>query len=275
MKPLIKWIGGKSKLLTSIIDILLDDYNYYHEIFVGGGALFFHLKPLHANINDFNETLSNLYFILQDEFSTIELCKLYSSLCQIYLFSDDIELKKEKYLLFRKEFNLSKDVLKKTALFLFLNKTGFSGLYRENSKGEFNVPFGKYENPAFIQTEDFFQYHDLLKNTHVFSLDFRDYNHCAEGDLVYLDPPYVPLSNTANFTSYTKSGFNFQDHLDLLEFVNRLNSQKVKFILSLGHNDDLINLYEKENYKIKNLSTVRNLNAKYCSHAREYLIYNY
>jgi DNA adenine methylase len=158
---ILKWPGGKSKVLPQLQNLLPKDFNTYIEPFFGGGALFFYLRPKNGIINDVNESLMNLYSLVKEDPGTLikELDKITSEHLKL-----DEEDRKKNYYVLREEFNATKNALRKSALFIFLNKTGFNGMYRENSKGEFNIPFGRYTNPRILNEDTIRKTSELLKD---------------------------------------------------------------------------------------------------------------
>ena len=195
--PIVKWVGGKRQLMFELLKNMPKNYNRYFEPFIGGGALFFELLPENAYISDMNEELINLYTIVRDN---------------VYELIEDLsrhEVSKEYFLKIRNIDRTEKYAelsdIERASRFIYLNRTCFNGMYRVNSKGEFNVPFGHYKNPRIIDENNLLNSSVLLKNTEIRHADFSEIlKKVKKGDFVYLDPPYVPLSETSSFTSYTK-----------------------------------------------------------------------
>lgn len=234
-KPFLKWAGGKGQLLSQLDDHLpsqLDGRPFtYIEPFVGGGAMLFHMLQTHpeihgAVINDINPHLSLAYNVVKERpgelvDSLMAIEKEYNSL-------KDEEAKKFFYLEIRNVFNSEKlgDV-DRTKLLIFLNRTCFNGLYRENAKGEFNVPFGRYLHPTICNADTIFADSELLNNADVTVLcgDFtniRDYIDDDGMNFVYFDPPYRPLSATSSFNSYVKEAFDDSEQVRLRDFAKSL-----------------------------------------------------
>src|SRR5699024_8164763 len=180
------------------------------EPFVGGGAVFFNLLPEKAVLNDVNNTLIEAYKDIRDNLD--ELCKLLFYIEKEYLDLEE-EGRKEYFYNKRDYFNsLNDGDVERTAFLVFLNKTCFNGLYRVNSSGEFNVPHGRYKNPTIFDKENLYAVSEALQNVGLTSTDFEDIlEEAKEGDFVYFDPPYDPLNETSNFTSYSKNGFGKND----------------------------------------------------------------
>ena len=251
-KPVIKWVGGKRQLLNKIKEEMPKKYNRYHEPFIGGGALFFDLSPKNAVINDFNEELINMYQVLKENPKElmIDLCSHLNT--EEYYYS----LRKlDRLPIFKK---ISK--LKRASRFIFLNKTGFNGLYRVNKKGQNNVPYGRYKNPKIFEENNFINCSKVLKNTTILTGDFENIKpYIKKGDFIYLDPPYVPLNKTSNFTSYTEKGFDLKMQYRLKDFCDYIDSIGAYFIQSNSHTDFVLNLYQE--YNIINVEANRALNC--------------
>lgn len=250
--PIVKWVGGKRQLMFELLENIPKSYNRYFEPFIGGGALFFELKPNNAYISDINEELINLYQVVRDNVE--ELIK--------DLQKHDIS--KEYFMQIRnidrtKKYQNWSDV-KKASRFIYLNRTCFNGMYRVNSKGEFNVPFGNYKNPRIIDENNLINCSNLLQKTEIKNADFsKILNYIQKGDFVYFDPPYVPLNETSSFTSYTKDGFDIDMQFKLRDICDELDSMGVKFMLSNSDTKLVNELYA--NYEIKKVFASRQINA--------------
>lgn len=233
LQPIVKWAGGKRWLLKHIDDLMpdLDLHARFHEPFVGGGAVFWHLSYHGSVINDYNSDLINFYNVVRmDVDGLIESCgKLSSAYNDMHLVE-----KKEMYYAAREAYNDTLvSMVDRAAHFLFLNKTCFNGLYRVNSDNRFNVPWGKRKK--FRVNEDLLRAATvLLKNTAIFNTDYRealDFSASA-GDVVFLDPPYPPISDTSSFQAYTADGSSFS-YSGLYEQTVKLDQRFIKFILTL------------------------------------------
>ena len=250
--PIVTWVGGKRQLMFELLENIPKSYNRYFEPFIGGGALFFELKPNNAYISDMNEELINLYQVVRDNVE--ELIK--------DLQKHDIS--KEYFMQIRnidrtKKYQNWSDV-KKASRFIYLNRTCFNGMYRVNSKGEFNVPFGNYKNPRIIDENNLINCSNLLQKTEIKNADFsKILNYIQKGDFVYFDPPYVPLNETSSFTSYTKDGFDIDMQFKLRDICDELDSMGVKFMLSNSDTKLVNELYA--NYEIKKVFASRQINA--------------
>jgi len=223
----------------------------YHEPFFGGGAVFFEIEPKQGSINDINKRLMNFYQIVRDNpDELIETAKQYVH-------------DKEIYYQLREKFN-HEDISKveEAALLLYFNKTGFNGLYRVNSKNEFNVPFGRYKNPTIVPEERIYMASKLLENVEILNTDFTYViDHAEEGDIVYFDPPYLPVSETSDFTSYSKDGFSYDDQLELVKTCKKLDEKDVFFVLSNSYVKVLVDQYD-ENFDVHTVQAARSINSK-------------
>lgn len=251
--PILKWAGGKRKLSDEIISLMPKDYRkrVYHEPFFGGGAVFFQIKPKKGSINDVNKHLINFYRIVRDKpDELVETARQYP-------------YEKEVYYELRDRFNHEEITdVEQAALLLYFNKTGFNGLYRVNSKNEFNVPFGRYKNPTIVPEDRIYEASELLKDVEIFNKDFTyiiDYSNT--GDLVYFDPPYLPVSDTSDFTSYSSDGFSYDDQLMLVDTCNKLDEKGVYFVLSNSNVKVLVDKYE-EHFTVHTVQAARSINSK-------------
>lgn len=266
--PIIKWAGGKRQLLSQLLECLPKSFNRYFEPFVGGGALFFEIQPENGYISDTNEELINLYCTVRDN---------------VYELIDDLnkhENTKEYFLKIRNLDRTSKykDIsnVERASRFIYLNRTCFNGLYRVNSQGQFNVPFGKYKNPKIVNIDNLLNCSVLLKNTEIRYADFSMVLDSAKkGDFIYFDPPYVPLSQTSSFTSYTKEGFGMNEQVKLKEVCDELNYKGVKFMLSNSDTNIVRNLYADYNVETVFASRQVNANANGRGKITEVIVRNY
>ena len=231
-KPFLKWVGGKRQLLADIAPLVPDQFTRYMEPFVGGGAVFFHLseqlndEKTPSLINDINPELVNCYQMVKTQTDElIELLKTHHHDKDYYLEIRNLD---------RQEGGLAKlSPLERASRFLYLNRTGFNGMYRVNSKGLNNVPFGRYKNPSLVNEDVLRAAAHALRFTAIQNKSFEACLEQAEmGDFVYLDPPYVPLNETSYFTSYMTDGFNMADQTRLAELVRELDQRGVVFIAS-------------------------------------------
>lgn len=221
-RPLLKWAGGKTQLLTEIIPKIPEKYGRYIEPFVGGGALFFAVKPVGGIIADSNPELVNCYQAVANDVAGVikRLAR--------YKHNEDI------FYAVRSQNWLKLNSSEAAARTIFLNRTCFNGLYRVNRKGQFNVPFGKYKNPRILDEEALQAASALLRETTIICGDYRTVlrEHAQPGDFVYLDPPYLPISEYADFKRYTKEQFYEEDHMELAAEVKRLHDLGCHVILT-------------------------------------------
>ena len=246
-KPFIKWVGGKSQLLEQFEALLPKDFEQwdnvtYVEPFVGGGAMFFFMLQRFSNINnvvinDINKNLAEAYLNIKD--NAKELVYMLKQLSKEYSTLQGTETQKEFYLDIRRRFNEETSTgIERTALLIFLNRTCFNGLYRENSKGLFNVPFGRYTNPTICNEAVIYADSELLNqyDVKIMNADFLETASVMNGGgkyFFYFDPPFRPLSATSSFNSYVKEEFNDERQKELADFCRRLSeNDNVKWMLS-------------------------------------------
>ncbi len=240
-KPFIKWVGGKTQLLDEIDRKLPADFaerkNFtYIEPFVGGGAALFWILQKFPNIEnavicDINKDLMTTYLVIKNQ--PEKLIAFLQKIQNSYLSLDD-EKRKEFYLEKRNRFNKKEcDEIENSAIFVFLNRTCFNGLYRVNRKGEFNVPFGRYANPKICDEATILADSNLLQKVTILNGDFSETLRFADkNSFFYFDPPYKPLSETSSFNAYAKEAFNDSEQIRLSEFCKEIEKRGAKFILS-------------------------------------------
>ena len=257
MRPLLKWAGGKRSQVERIVDLFPGDFHdrEYHEPFFGGGAVFFHTEPSSGSINDVNPKLMNFYRVVRDDpEALIEEASKYRYL-------------KAEYYEHRSRYNSPglSDV-ECAAILLFLNKTAYNGLYRVNSKGEFNVPFGRHVNPTITKPRSIMRASRLLKDVEIHCGGY-DYilGVAKEDSFCYMDPPYYPASDTANFTDYSMNGFKVGDQEKLRDLCLELDRKGVVFVLSNSHTEKIVELYGGHGFRIESLKTRRSISSKVSS----------
>lgn len=251
-KPFVKWAGGKRQLLDELVKGL-PAFENYHEPFLGGGAFFFHLEALgwikKAYLTDSNEELINVYEVIKTDVDAL-ISRLSSG-----RFKND----KETFYAIRAE--VPKGRVDRAARFIYLNKTAFNGLYRVNSQGKFNVPFGKYSNPKILDKENLLLVNRALQKDHLTCSDFDVVlSQAKKGDLVYFDPPYHPLSKTASFTSYTANSFTEKDQQRLFSTFKKLDGMGCYVMLSNSYSEFIADLYAE--YKPDVVLANRAINCK-------------
>lgn len=255
LAPIVKWAGGKRQLLSIIEKNLPQSFNRYYEPFVGGGALLFHLQPEKAVINDVNEELINLYRVVKDDVDAlIETLKQFRNEAT-YFYAIRAQDREKGF--------QEKTRVERAARIHYLNKTCYNGLYRVNSRGQFNAPFGRYKNPNIVNEKNLRALHLYLNNGRVdiLNMDFADALESADKDaFVYLDPPYDPLSESAHFTGYAKNGFGRAEQIRLKETCDDLHKRGARFLLSNSATDFIKDLYKT--YEIRIVRAKRAVNSK-------------
>lgn len=274
-KPFVKWAGGKRQLIPILNQNLPENFGKYFEPFLGGGALLFHMlterNDQKCNISDLNSDLILAYTTIRDKIDD-----LISSLKN---HEKNYQKDSRSYYYSVRDSNPRSDI-EKTSRLIFLNRTCFNGLYRVNSKGKFNVPLGKYTNPNIVNEGNIRSVNQIL-NTNKVSIKCRDFEavlgDVKEGDLVYFDPPYQPVSNTANFTNYTNNNFTFDDLSRLAKLCRNLDSKGCKVLLSNSDSKEVVKTFSSNTWKIIKVQANRaiNSNSKKRTGHFELLIKNY
>ena len=269
-KPFLKWAGGKGKLLPELLEASPENFGRYFEPFVGGGALFFALRPNRGMLTDVNPELINAYQVVRDHVEELitELSR------HVY---------EEEY--FYQVRNVDRlpeyaswSSVEKAARLIYLNRTCFNGLYRVNSQGFFNVPFGSYKSPVICNKEVLRLCSAQLKETELGVKSFEAIlDHVRAGDFVYFDPPYAPLTKTANFTSYSKEGFGLESQGLLRDVCLELTKREVKFLLSNSYSDATLELYGNSGFFWDIVDAPRAINSKGSlrGNVEEILVRNY
>jgi len=271
--PILKWAGGKRQLLDELYSRFPNTYAHYHEPFFGGGALFFDLEPEDGTINDTNPRLINFYRQVRDQ--PEKLITILRSFADPESDADNNrrfagtnrkgkEIKNYYYqqreLFNNRPYGDEYDEVEEAALLLYLNRTCYNGLYRENSSGGFNVPIGRYSDPDWVRAEEIRKASRLLENTKIRNTGFEYVTEVAEdGDLVYFDPPYEPMSPTAYFTDYSAEGFGKADQERLRDVAQKLNKRGVNLILS--NSGVMYEMYEKAGFHVEKEGATRAINS--------------
>ncbi len=250
--PFLKWAGGKAQLLKQFSPFFPKEFETYFEPFLGGGAVFFHLRPERAILADTNPELINVFQVVRDD---LEL--LVDALERHYPHRNS-----EAYFYrVRKQVPSELSTVQRAARTIFLNKTCYNGLWRVNAKGEFNVPFGKYKNPTLYKTENLMEASAALRGKIVTVGDYRDIcEYPRKDDFVYLDPPYQPLSVTSSFTGYTAEAFGESEQKELAVVFRKLDERGCKAMLSNSATDSVKNLYQ--GYRIGRVKAKRAINSQ-------------
>lgn len=266
--PFLKWAGGKSQLLSQLDRFLPQQFHTYFEPFLGGGAVFFHLRPRRAVLADSNPELVNTYLAVRDNpRALMEALDQHNSNrmgeAYFYRVRDEVQVS-------------SLTPVERAARTIFLNKTCFNGLYRVNARGKFNVPWGDYANPRLYERPNLESASRLLRGKTILVADYRTALARAKfGDFAYLDPPYHPLSQTSSFTSYTKEDFGDKQQAELAGTCRLLDKRGVLFALSNSSTPFILSLYD--GFRIEKLKAKRAINSKASGRGPidELLILNY
>ncbi len=250
--PFVKWAGGKRALAKELASLMPNAFETYWEPFVGGGALFFEVsgRITQAFLSDTNTELITCYSAVKRNPEPLIAA----------LKSHAARHSKTYYYAVRSRHTLE-DSTEIAARLIYLNRTCFNGLYRVNKKGKFNVPMGSYANPKIVNETNLRACSVALQSAAVESLDFKDIEP-ADGDFVYCDPPYAPLSATASFTSYTKDNFGRHDQINLRDIALKWHREGVKVMISNSDTDLIRNLYGSSPFTIQVVQAPRMVNSK-------------
>lgn len=273
--PVLKWVGGKRQLIEDIEPLIPKKISTYVEPFVGGAAILFHLQPKKAIINDFNDELMNVYQVIKENPNGL-----------IKILEKHKEANSEDYYYETRALdrtsdyeNLSKE--EKAGRILYLNKTCYNGLFRVNSSGQFNAPYGKYKNPAIVNDVTIKAVSNYFNSANIKFLN-GDYKEALKGlrkgTFVYFDPPYMPVSSSSNFTGYTENGFGYEKQVELRDECLKLNKRGIKFLQSNSYTPEILELYSDSSvFTIKVVQAKRSINSKSDKRGEisEVLIYNY
>lgn len=252
--PVLKWVGGKRQLLPEIKKYI-PQFSTYYEPFVGGGAVLFHLQPKKVVINDINWELINVYQVIRDNVEElIEDLNKHKNEEEYFYKIRELDREKEKY--------ESLTNVEKASRILFLNKTCYNGLFRVNKAGEFNTPYGNYKNPNIVNEPTLRAVSNYFNKANI-TFKCCDYEqslkNIRKGAFVYFDPPYDPVSNSANFTGYDKGGFDREEQKRLKSICDKLNKRGIKFLLSNSATDYILDLYS--DYTIEKIKAKRAINS--------------
>ena len=249
-KPFLKWAGGKTQLLKNIRELYPDNIETYYEPFVGGGAVFFDLAPKKYLLSDSNPELINVYKVVATK--SKELIQELSKMKNTEEFFYQVRSLKYEDL----------DNIAAAARTIFLNRSCLNGLYRVNKKGHFNVPFGRYKNPDFIQRERIISCSKILKSKNLKCMDFRKLKDISfsKNDFIFFDPPYVPLEGYSDFKRYTKEQFYEDSQRDLANIFKILSKKNVKLVLTNSNTSLVSELYNEFNKIV--VDSKRNISSK-------------
>jgi len=270
MVGFIKWAGGKKQLLEQFKPLFPKKIERYFEVFVGGGAVLFYIiknyNPKYVFISDINRELINTYEVIKNDVENLieELKKL-----------KEIH-SKEVYYKIRAEDPKLLSPLTRASRFIYLNKTCFNGLYRVNSKGQFNVPIGSYKNPSICQEKDLREISKLLQDVEIKVMSFGEITKLAKkGDFIYFDPPYYPLKKGQSFTTYTKGNFLEKEQKQLAKVFKELDKKGCKVMLSNSDTKFIKDLYKEFNINFVKASRMINCQGDKRGKINEIVITNY
>lgn len=255
VSPVVKWVGGKRQLLNEITPLLPKRITSYCEPFLGGGAVLFSIQPSKAIVNDLNTDLITVYEVIRDDVEAlIDSLKKHDNTSDYFYSIRDLDRNKIKYQALSK--------IERASRLIYLNKTCFNGLFRVNSSGEFNSPFGHYKNPNIVNEPVLRAVNKYFNANSItfLSEDFEEtLKRVGNGGFVYLDPPYDPVSDTANFTGYNKGGFDRGEQVRLKHCCDDLTQRGIKFMLSNSATEFIKDLYNE--YRITTVKATRAINS--------------
>lgn len=236
LKPFLRWAGGKSKFLDSIVKRMpaLDGENCYYEPFLGAGSVFLKYRPKNAKLSDLNKDLIGTYVAIKDNYRLVHnhLSRLIQHDCEDF------------YYTIREKYNCGKQRFLQAARFIYLNQTCFNGIFRVNKLGKFNVPYGFKKTPHFPSKPQLQKISEALSHCELSAIDFTAATLTAvEGDLVYLDPPYPPINGSSYFTHYTKERFTYSDQEAVASLAADLNSRGCLVLITNADTEQIRSLY--------------------------------
>lgn len=248
-RPFLKWAGGKRQLLPHIWKHIPGSFGRYFEPFLGGGAVFFELQPGDAVLADSNVRLIKTYRAVRDNVEAV-IALLEKCPYDAAFYKEMLSLKVDTF-----------DDVRTASWFIYMNKTGYNGLYRVNKSGKFNVPFGKLKNPTICDAANLRACAAALKGVELQHVDFAvTLQDARKGDFVYIDPPYIPLSETSSFTAYQAGGFSMDDQMRLCALAEDLVDQGVHVLLSGSFAKETIELYDTPRFELHEVPARRNIN---------------
>ncbi len=269
--PVVKWVGGKRQLLDEITPLLPKRITCYCEPFLGGGAVFFSIQPSKAIVNDLNGDLITVYETIRDDVeSLIEDLKKHENTSEYFYAIRDLDREKATYQAMSK--------VERASRLIYLNKTCFNGLFRVNSSGEFNSPFGHYKNPNIVNApvlravSKYFSSGNITFCNEDFAATL---SRVGKSSFVYLDPPYDPVSDTSSFTGYNKGGFDRNEQIRLKQCCDALTQRGIKFMLSNSATEFIKELYKDYNISIVQAKRAINSDARKRGAIEEVIVRNY
>lgn len=263
-KPPVKWAGGKRKITPLIRELMPKHYGTFHEMFAGGASLFFDVMPKHARLGDINKKLMHTYVMIRDDVDAV-----------IRALKPLKYGKRNYYRIRERNFEVGTRA-QRAAEFIYCNKAGWNGMYRENLEGGFNIPFGRQKNPLICDEANLRAVSHALKNVDLFAKPFEYILELAQkGDFVYFDPPYAPVSATSDFTAFSKEGFKGEDQKRLRDMALELKKRGVAVVLSNSSAPIIRELYSRREFKIREIKAARSINsvAERRGNVTELLIY--
>ncbi len=270
LQPFLKWAGGKRQLLPIIRKYIPQKYGTYYEPFIGAGAVLFDIQPTVGMINDSNTELINCYKVIRDSIDELVLdLRQYKNEKEYYYAIRDLD----------RDANFKRlDPIRRASRIIYLNKTCFNGLFRVNSAGQFNVPFGSYNNPKILDEIVLKAVHHYLatKNIQIMNVDFeQSVKDAKKGDFIYFDPPYDPVSDTSSFTGYDVNGFGKNEQKRLRDVYKKLSDKGCFVLLSNSATDFILDLYK--DFSIITVAASRNINSIATGRGKidEVLVMNY
>lgn len=260
VKSFIKWAGGKQQLLPELLRLVPASYGKYIDPFLGGGALYYALQPRRAILSDINDELINLYLATRDYPSSL--------INSVSKFANN----SETFYAVRSKSPSRLSSVQRASRFLYLNKTCYNGLYRVNKNDQFNVPFANYKNRSIYDVAQIKDCSDVLKRAEIKRADFREIllGEAEKGDLIFLDPPYVPISKNSSFTKYTANPFSLDDHKDLAEIARTLMARGCYVIHTNSDHPLVYKFYAGFSFKL--IDTKRSISCNGLSRAGKDLI---
>ena len=274
-RPFIKWAGGKTRVVNQILEFFPAEFDAYFEPFLGGGSLYFAIAPQKGNLNDMNHALISAYINIRDRCDALisELSRLQEEYYQL----PTLETKQTYYYERRNEYNgLSLRSIRKSSLFIFLNKTCFNGMYRENTQGQYNIPFGKHMRPSICDVANLLAVSEVLKQINISCGSYElSLGNAKAGDFIYFDPPYAPINPTSKFTQYQAGGFTDKDQKKLRDLFRELSARGCYVMQSNSTAESIAELYS--DFYINKITVARSINSTGTKRGKieEVLITNY